>query len=382
MPPTLRVSSGTAAAVSPAKISETRTAERPGTTVIETHKIRLYLGIVAAVLVLAAGVAVYGSYQRRVAQKLADQAAAQLALDKTIKASTPQVSVPPPTPDPTPESDPPSGQQAADKANSKFPQVKTTVSPNKVFSHQAELKIGSTPDGAKVEVDGYSEPHWITPFTASNLAGGKHNVVLTKPGYLEEERDVEVAAGKTLAVDVSLNPVSPKVVVSSTPSGANIWIDGKDTGKTTPTEITNLEKGAHTILLRKQGFKEVSTSETLADGQTLTYSPVLLANASIAQKQDPQKQDESQGRPGFWKRVFGAKIPEGKGLIHVRTNPSGALIVHNGKIAPDKTDAQWPADPGTYDIELRKEGYKTVHRTIHVEKGKITDVDELLEKLK
>ena len=382
MPPTLKVSSGAAAAVSPARISETKTAERPGTTVIETHKIRLYLGIVAAVLVLAAGVAVYGSYQRRVAQKLADQAAAQLALDKTIKASTPQVSVPPPTPDPTPESDPPSGQQAADKANSKSPHVKTTVSPNKVFSHQAELKISSTPDGAKIEVDGYSEPNWITPFTASNLAAGKHNVVLTKPGYLEEERDVEVAAGKTLAVDVSLNPVSPKVVVSSTPSGANIWIDGKDTGKTTPTEIANLEKGTHTILLRKQGFKEVSTSETLTDGQTLTYSPVLLANASIAQKQDPQKQDESQGRPGFWKRVFGAKIPEGKGLIHVRTNPSGALIVHNGKIAPDKTDAQWPADPGSYDIELRKEGYKTVHRTIHVEKGKVTDVDELLEKLK
>ncbi|HEV3041411.1 MAG TPA: protein kinase [Candidatus Angelobacter sp.] len=388
MPPTLRVSSGTAAAVSPAKISETRTAERPGTTVIETHKVRLFIGLGVAVLLAALGIAGYGIYERHAAQKLADHADAQKKLDETIKASTPQVTVPPPVPDPTPELESQSGQSAADKTNGKPPHVKSNVSPNKVFSHQAELKINSNPDGAKVEVDGYSEPKWITPFTASNLAPGKHNVVLTKPGYLEEERDVEVAAGKSLAVDVSLNPVSPKVVVSSTPSGANIWIDGKDTGKTTPSEIINLEKGAHTIVLRKQGFKEVSTSETLTDGQTLTYSPVLLANATIAQKQDAQKQDaqkqdEGQGRPGFWKRVFGGKnIPEGKGLIHVRTNPQGALIVHNGRVAPDKTDALWPVDPGTYDIELRKDGYKTVHRTVRVEKGKITDVDELLEKLK
>ena len=160
-------------------------------------------------------------------------------------------------------------------------------------------------------------------------------------------------------------------------------IDGKDIGKTTPSEITSLQKGPHTILLRKQGFKDVSTSETLADGQIFTYSPVLLANnPTIAQKQDAQKQDDGKA-PGFWKRVFGVKgMPEGKGMVHVRTNPSGALIVHDGKIAPDRTDAEWPANPGTYDIELRKEGYKTIHRTIHVEKGKVTDVDELLEKLK
>ena len=262
--------------------------------------------------------------------------------------------------------------------NKQLVRVKATSSPNQVFSHQAELKISSTPDGAKVELDGWSEPRWVTPFRASNLAAGKHNVVLTKPGYMQEERDVEVAVGKSLAVDVALNPMPPKAVVSSTPGGANIWIDGKDTGKTTPAEINYLEKGSHTIVLRKQGFKEVSTSETLTDGQTLTYSPVLLANATIA-----QTQDDPQGRPGFWKRVFGGKnIPEGKGVIHVRTNPTGALIVHNGKIAPDRTDAEWPANPGTYDLELRKEGYKTIHRTIHVEKGKVTDVDELLEKLK
>src|SRR5947199_778983 len=317
------VNGSSAAAAAPAKVAgPPKAIEKPGTTVIENHKIRLYIGAVAAVLVLAVGVAGYGYYERRTAQKLADRAEAQVQLDKTIKASTPRVAVPPPVPDPTPEPETQTGQPIQDKSKVKPVRVRASSSPNQVFNHQAELKISSTPDGAKVELDGWSEPKWVTPFTASNVAAGKHNVVVTRPGYMQEERDVEVAAGKTLAVDIALNPVPPKVVVSSTPQGANIVIDGKDIGKTTPSEITSLQKGPHTVLLRKQGFKDVSTSETLADGQIFTYSPVLLANSpTIAQKQDAQKQDDGKG-PGFWKRVFGVKgMPEGKGMVHVRTNP-------------------------------------------------------------
>src|SRR5437763_8579184 len=81
---TQRVSGSAAAAVSPAKAPEKLMAiEKPGTTVIATHKIRLYLGAVAAILLLAVGIAGYGYYERRTAQKLADHADAQVALDKT-----------------------------------------------------------------------------------------------------------------------------------------------------------------------------------------------------------------------------------------------------------------------------------------------------------
>jgi hypothetical protein len=166
------------------------------------------------------------------------------------------------------------------------------------------------------------------------------------------------------------------VTVSSTPSGANIWIDGKDTGKTTPAPII-LEKGQHSIGVRKQGFKEASTTEVLAEGQTLNYSPVLLANTTVA-----QMEEEGQGHGGNWlKRAFGGEtIPEGKGLVHIRTYPKGASIEVDGHVASKKTDVHWPVDPGTYDIVLRMDGYKTVHRTIRVEKGKLRNVDEVLEK--
>src|SRR6185312_5923958 len=56
---------------------------------------------------------------------------------------------------------------------------KATSSPNKVFVAQSELKLLSQPDNAKVEIDGWSEPNWVTPFTASHLAAGMHTVVFS-----------------------------------------------------------------------------------------------------------------------------------------------------------------------------------------------------------
>ena len=73
-------------------------------------------------------------------------------------------------------------------------------------------------------------------------------------------------------------------------------------------------------------------------------------------------------------------IPDGKGLVHFRTVPAGATIVIDGHVAPQKTNARWPADPGVYSIDLQMPGYKTVHRNIQVKQGKVTPIDEILEK--
>jgi hypothetical protein len=73
-------------------------------------------------------------------------------------------------------------------------------------------------------------------------------------------------------------------------------------------------------------------------------------------------------------------VPEGKGLVHIRTEPEGATIIVDGRTAPKKTNARWPADPGVYSIVLQLDGYKTVQRNIRVQRGKIVNLDEILEK--
>ena len=100
----------------------------------------------------------------------------------------------------------------------------------------------SKPDGAKIEIDGWSEPNWVTPFTASNLAAGYHLVAFTKSGYLTQTRSVESLAGKSIQLSAELAPAVSTIVVSSNPQGASVWLDGKDTRLVTPTQLT-AEKG-------------------------------------------------------------------------------------------------------------------------------------------
>jgi serine/threonine-protein kinase len=249
--------------------------------------------------------------------------------------------------------------------------VKATSSPNQVYTQQSELVFSSKPVGAKVEIDGWSEPNWVTPFTASHLAAGYHTLIFTKAGYLQKSMAAESVAGKSIQLSAELVPAVSTLVITSNPAGANVWIDGKDSGQVTPAQIT-VEKGIHRVVVRKAGFKDATADETLAEGQTQSFSPVLLSL---------NQQSATVPSPTILRRIFGSDtVPEGKGLVHVRTEPEGATIIVDGKVAPRKSNARWPAEPGVYSIVLELEGYKPVHRNVKVQEGKIISVDEILEK--
>ncbi|HEY6248965.1 MAG TPA: PEGA domain-containing protein, partial [Candidatus Angelobacter sp.] len=330
--------------------------------------------VLVSVLLVAVALGGYGYYRyrnalrvekvdRELEQRLKQQQIQQAAADrKAVQSSAQQQTSTTPVP-------PPAEAEAESKPSPQKPQV----SPNAVIKNRGELRFDSQPRGAKVQVDGWTEPTWITPFQASNLSAGTHTVVFSKAGYLPETRTVDVTVGKSLPFAVQMKPAISKLVVNSTPQGANIEVDGKDTGMITPAEIV-LEKGDHTVLLRKPGFKDVSSTETLAEGQTWDLSPVLL---------QPTTEMRQSNRPGFWRKMLGnpsEAIPEGKGMVHIHTVPEGATIQVGDQVAPRKTNVMWPVDPGTYDIVLRLDGYKPVRRTIRVQKGRDLYVDEILER--
>jgi hypothetical protein len=64
--------------------------------------------------------------------------------------------------------------------------------------------------------------------------------------------------------------------INSTPSGANVYLDGEDTGQVTPIVLTNIDDGDHIIELRKfhyQGWEDVVT---VIAGQTSYLNPPLV----------------------------------------------------------------------------------------------------------
>jgi predicted Ser/Thr protein kinase len=375
----LRVVAGNTArvagAAAPALAKKPIPVKRP-TTAILSSKRSVLLATIVTIVVLGCAMGGYAYHRTRVKmQQLAEDAkikeaqqAAREPIAIAIPAPTPEEHKEEIAPDTTVKFFPAKKSAPAQKAPTP---LKATSSPNKVFVAQSELKLLSQPDNAKVEIDGWSEPNWVTPFTASHLAAGTHTIVFSKSGYLQQTKAVESVAGKSVDVSADLAPAVSTIVVTSNPQGANVWVDGKDSGLTTPTQLT-VEKGFHKITVRKAGFKEMSMEDTVSEGQTMSFSPVLLST---------NVQPEDGKSPNPLRRFFGTDtIPEGKGLVHIRTNPEGATILVDGKAAPKKTNARWPADPGVYSIVLQMSGYKPVHRNIKVQKGKVVNIDELLEK--
>ncbi len=78
-----------------------------------------------------------------------------------------------------------------------------------------------------------------------------------------------------------LSPINALMVVNSTPPGANIVIDGKPTGKVTPAQFA-VEKGSHTVFLRKQGYLDETVTADLGPAQNFQYAPVLRALGNAA----------------------------------------------------------------------------------------------------
>ena len=79
----------------------------------------------------------------------------------------------------------------------------------------------------------------------------------------------------TMNQDHSISVTTQRVatlIVKSTPTGANICMDGTDTDKKTNHTFSFSSEGSHTIILRKLGYKEYETTVNAVFGQTTTVN--------------------------------------------------------------------------------------------------------------
>jgi serine/threonine protein kinase len=235
-----------------------------------------------------------------------------------------------------------------------------------------EALIDSTPQGAQFQIDGKSDPSWVTPFSLMGLSPGKHLVSASKSGYANEIRSVEVASGGKSSLVFHLAPMSALMAVTSTPAGAEITIDGRPTGKVTPAQFA-VEKGNHTVLVKKQGFLDETTAADLGPGQNFQYAPVLKALGDT----------EAIHTVGKFKKIFGGSGSEstaGMGSVSIHTQPKGAQVVINQRILDKMSPVDVMMGPGTYVVDITLTGFKPVHKVVSVEKGGKIAIDEVLER--
>jgi hypothetical protein len=127
-----------------------------------------------------------------------------------------------------------------------------------------------------------------------NVTPGKHRVIVTKEGYTEQTKDIEIEPGKAHEIDVKLDkaPVGFVYVRGETVEGANVRLDGKLMCKA-PCRFQAPE-GDHRLTVSKGGRKTYSRSLSIRPA-TETLMQVKLTKK------------EGYG-DAIWKFVIGSAI--------------------------------------------------------------------------
>lgn len=249
---------------------------------------------------------------------------------------------------------------------------KKAPAPVPVAKVPGSVQIDSTPPGAQIQLDGRGDSSWVTPFSLNGLSPGQHIISVSKSGYSAEARTVDIASGSRAVLAIHLAPVNALMVVNSTPAGAEVILDGKSTGRVTPAQFA-VEKGAHTLVLRKQGFLDENTSTDLGPGQNFQFAPALRALGNA---------DDIRS-VGKLKKLFGGGGGDsvaGMGSMSVRTQPKGAQIAINRRLLEKLSPTEFMLGPGNYVVDITLTGFKPVHKVVSVEKGGKVAIDEILQR--
>jgi hypothetical protein len=154
------------------------------------------------------------------------------------------------------------------------------------------IYIASSPGGASVTLDG--NPVGQTPYSGSlklnNIAAGDHTVALSLAGYAPYSVRTSVSPNTVSEVSAILQPAAPvsatgDLSVTSTPSGANVFLDNQFMG-ITPLTLHAVSVGPHTVTIRMEGYAEYSTPTPVNAGATSTVA-AALEPAAAPTRQSP-----------------------------------------------------------------------------------------------
>ncbi len=117
---------------------------------------------------------------------------------------------------------------------------------------EASIQIESGTDEQVVFMVNGNLPEQKTPAVVTITNTGSFVAVISDSGYQTYPLDYQREGGVLVLVPATSGPCT--VSVTSDPAGAEIFVDGKRTGETTPSEISGLSTGHHQIACSLSGY--------------------------------------------------------------------------------------------------------------------------------
>lgn len=216
------------------------------------------------------------------------------------------------------------------------------------------LEVSSTPPGAAITID--SEPtDEVTPHTFGELRVDRtYQVKLSLDGYRHAIREVKLSAGQPReTVSLELRPAAKGIIsVTSVPTGASVFFDGRALDETTPATIAEVSPvEEHTILIKLAGFVDRT--------ETVTVSPGEVRDLAFELEEAPLGPQET--------------------FLVIESEPTEARVTLDGEALDQPTPLKKRLAAGQrVTVEVNKSGYRSFQKRVALPGGEtITVVAEL-----
>lgn len=219
----------------------------------------------------------------------------------------------------------------------------STCVENHLLPDFAIISIFSDPVGAEIYLDGENTGK-VTPDSLDELLGGNYNIELKYEEFKDTAFAIQIGENQNVSYDIFMKEIDPagSITLRSDPSGAEIFLDGENTGQKTPAEFSDLERGIYQFALKLDLYDDSEFQISLDKDEIVEKNTrMIIAGTS--------------------------------GAIFVSSTPSGAKIFlddfDTGLVTPDTLN---PLAVGTYDIKLSLENYRDSTVTVNVNQGTVT----------
>jgi hypothetical protein len=140
------------------------------------------------------------------------------------------------------------------------------------------LSIMTSPPEASITIDG--ESYGITPKIIPEIQIGTYEITLKKENYAVVITTVEVMENERTKVEQDLSNFK-EITISSNPSNANLFLNGKNEGTTPKTLTANF--GMNTLRLTKQGYNDLEESFTVTEQKSSYFFTMVSDQKALAQ---------------------------------------------------------------------------------------------------
>ena len=200
-----------------------------------------------------------------------------------------------------------------------------------------------------------------TPTTIDSIAPGEHTIGVRKKGYQPYAQNIQIREDDTVSISAQLireitNVAMGSIVVHSTPSGAQVIVDGVDTKLKTPCTVENLPVGRYSIKIVKAGYQTAQLARVVQGGQATNVSASLTKTQTRVSSQSTQKS-----------------------YFKVNVDPWAKIYIDGKYIETTPIARALEISAGNHSVRLENPNFQSWQKRINFKPGQTVSMDIKLE---